>query len=244
MALVAPSGAGATPWTTFWAPTTPYVQPYGVLHVTYDTYFGSTSAYPVTTGLTMGVLPWKGLQSEVGFDLVYPSVSADGPVDAPFVLNGKVGAPEDTYFKGQPGWSFGIYGVGLESHFNDQNALYGVLGKTFPKLGALSVGGYYGLNEDLFRSSTGEEQRSGLLAGWSSPSIDLPKIDKMILCWDLQTGKNALGGTGGGAYFYITPAVDFLTGPVFFFDEDLQPGGASWMWSAQVDIDLDFTKGK
>ena len=135
LAVVAPPRAGATPSTTFWAPTTPYVQPYGVLHVTYDTYFGSTSAYPVTTGLTMGVFPWKGLQSEVGFDLVYPSVSADGPVDAPFVLNGKVGAPEDTYFKGQPGWSFGIYGVGLESHFNDQNALYGCWVRRFPSWG-------------------------------------------------------------------------------------------------------------
>src|SRR5439155_23500860 len=33
--------ACATPSTTFWAPSTPFVQPLGVLHVTYDTYFGS-----------------------------------------------------------------------------------------------------------------------------------------------------------------------------------------------------------
>jgi hypothetical protein len=27
---------------------------------------------------------------------------------------------------------------------------------------------------------------------------------------------------------------------VFFFEKELQPGGSSWMWSIQADIDLDF----
>jgi len=29
-------------------------------------------------------------------------------------------------------------------------------------------------------------------------------------------------------------------GPVFFFDEALQPGGSSWMWSLQFDADISF----
>jgi hypothetical protein len=160
----------------------------------------------------------------------------------PIVLNAKVGAPEDVYFKGQPAWSFGIFGAGFEQDVNDQNVLHAMLGKTLP-IGFLSVGGYYALNENLFRSSEGDEQQSGLMAGWTSRSIDTPFIDKVLFAWDVQTGKNVLGATGGGAYFYFTPAIDLLTGAVFFFDQNLQPGGSSWMWSVQLDVDLDFRSG-
>jgi len=238
VSAVAPRPVNATPSTTFWAPSTPFVQPFGVLHVTYDSYFGTKAAYPIDTGLTIGVLPWKGFQSEVGFDLLYPSVAGGEPVDVPIVFNAKVGAPEDTYFKGQPAWSIGMFGLGLKKDFNDQNALHAMFGKTFPHVGSASVGGYYGLNTDLFRSASGENQRAGLMAGWLSPSIDLSRIDKMILAWDIQTGRNAVGATGGGAYIYFTPAVDVLIGPVFFFESELQPGGAHWLWSVQVDVDL------
>jgi hypothetical protein len=200
------------------------------------------AAYPIDVGPTIGVLPWKEFQAEIGFDLLYPTSSGDEPVDVPIVLNAKVGAPEDVYFKGQPAWSFGIFGAGFETDVNDQNVLYAMIGKTLP-VGMVSAGGYYALNGDLFHSSAGDEQRSGFLAGWSSPSIDIAFIDKILFTWDVQTGKNALGATGGGAYLYFTPAIDLLTGPVFFFDKDLQPGASSWMWSVQLDVDLDFHGG-
>ena len=235
--------AHATPSTTFWAPSTPFVQPFGVLHVTYDTYFGSKAAYPIDVGLTMGVLPWKGLQSEIGFDLFYPSIAGSEAIGVPLVLNAKIGAPEDTYFKGQPAWSVGIFGAGLKKGFNDQNVLHAMVGKTLPHFGAASIGGYYALNEDLLRSADGGEQRSGLLAGWMSPSIDVARIDKIILAWDVQTGKNVLGATGGGAYVYFTPAIDLLIGPVFFFEDRLQPGGSKSLWTVQLDIDLDLLAG-
>lgn len=238
-----PGTSAATPSTNFWAPSTPYVQPFRVLHLTYDSYFHSAASYPIDVGATLGVLPWKQFQAEVGFDLFYASVASDGAVDFPVVLNGKVGAPEDVYFKGQPAWSFGIFGAGFEKDYNDQNVLYGVLGKTLPRVGFASVGGYYALNEDLFRSVDGDVERSGLLAGWASPAIDVPNIDKIMLTWDVQTGHNVLGATGGGLYLYFTPAIDLLTGPVFFFEKELQPGGASWMWSVQLDVDIDFLSG-
>lgn len=241
--FVAGTVAQATPSTTFWAPSTPYVQPFGVLHLTYDTYFRAGAAYPIDIGPTIGVLPWKGFQAEAGFDLFYPSVFGNDVIQLPIVLNGKVGAPEDVYFKNQPAWSFGIFGVGFEKEFNDQNVLYGMLGKTVPQVGFLQAGAYYGLNEDLFRSADGDEERSGLLAGWFSPSIDTPLIDKMILAWDVQTGHNVLGATGGGVYLYFTPSIDLLTGPVFFFEKELQPGGSSWLWSLQLDVDLDLLSG-
>lgn len=234
---------GATPSTNFWAPSTPAVQPFGVLHVTYDTYFGSKAAYPIDAGLTIGLLPGSSLQAEAGFDLFYPTYSGGKGVEFPLVLNAKLGAPEDAWFKGQPAWSVGFFGLGFEKDVNDQNALYGVLGKTIPGLGSAQFGAYYGLNERLFRSADGADERFGLLAGYVSPAIDVPVIDRIVFTWDIQSGHNALGATGGGAYFYVTPSVDLLTGPVFFFERDLQPGGSSWMWSLQLDVDLDLRPG-
>jgi hypothetical protein len=235
--------AHATPSTTFWAPSTPYMQPFKVLHVTYDTYFGSSSLYPIDTGLTMGVLPGQKIQAEVGFDLFYSTIANGEGVEAPVVLNAKLGAPEDVYFKGQPAWSAGIYGVGFEDNVNDQDILHFMLGKTFASIGMPSVGVYYGLNEDLFRSASGEDERFGIMAGWTSPGIDVALIDKLVLCADVQTGNNAVGGGGAGVYFYFTPAISLETGPVFFFEPELQPGGSDWMWSVQLDVDLDLKSG-
>lgn len=237
---VAAGSAGATPSTIMWAPSTPALQSDRVLHLTYDTYFASDALYPVDLGVTMGVLPWKELQLELGLDVLYPSVGPDGPLDVPIYFNGKLGAPEDTYFQWQPGWSFGIYNAGLESDVTDYNILYGVIGKTLPMVGALSVGGYYGLNEDLLVDVDGEAAQAGLLAGWFSRPIDVPLIDRLHLCADVQTGKNSLGAVGAGVYVYFTPAIDLLMGPVFFLEPDLQPEGNTWMWSAQLDVDIDF----
>lgn len=238
-ALVAyPAAARATPSTNFWAPSTHAIQGYGVLHPTYDTYFGTGALYPVDLGLTMGVLPSKNFQAEVGFDLFYPTGSPDGPLDAPLLLNAKCGQPEGAWFEGSPGWSAGIYNLGFEDDVTDYNILYATVGRTFPKLGTVSVGGYHGLNEDLFRDPDGGEARSGVLAGWFSPPMDVPYIDRIHFTWDLQTGSNAYGATGGGAAFYLTPATSLLMGPVFFLERDLQPGRSAWMWSVQFDADV------
>lgn len=235
--------AAATPSTNFWAPSTPALQGFKVLHLTYDTYFGNRALYPIDVGLTMGVLPWKSVQGEVGFDLLYPTASPSGPLGAPILLNAKLGAPENAYFEGSPGWSAGIYSAGFEEDVTDYSILDAMVGKTFPKVGSLSVGGYYGLNRDLFLSSTGADQRAGVMAGWFSPAYDVPLIDTIHLTWDIQSGKNVFGATGGGVSFYVTPTIDVLTGPVFFFDKDLQPGGSSWMWSMQLDVDVNLLGG-
>jgi len=245
MALaVGAAPAAATPSTNFWAPSTPAVQGFKVLHLTYDTYFGNRALYPTDVGLTMGVLHWKTFQAEAGFDLLYPTSSPSGPVSVPILLNAKVGAPEDAYFEGSPAWSAGIFAAGFEENVTDYNILHAMVGKTFPRVGMLSIGGYYGLNRDLFLSSDGSEQRTGVMAGWSSPAYDVALIDRVQLTWDVQSGKNVFGATGGGIYFYVSPTVDVLTGPVFFFDKDLQPGGSSWMWSMQVDVDVNLLGGE
>ena len=240
LGLGLPCGVLGTPSTTFWAPSTPSVQPFGVLHLTYDTYFQSAAEYPVDVGLEIGALRSKKLQLETGFDLLYPTLSPDGPLAFPILLNAKVGAPEDVWFKGSPAWSAGILGVGLQSGVTNYDVLHVMLGKTVPRVGALSLGGYYGLTEGLFRSSAGEERRSGLMAGWTSLPLDVPAIDHVQLAWDVQTGRNVMGAVGGGVYLYLTPAIDVLVGPVYFLDERLQPGASRWMWSVQFDADVNL----
>lgn len=239
-ALLSPSAATATPSTNFWAPSTSSVQPFGVLHMTYDTYFRARAAYPIDVGLEAGLLPWKQLQLEAGFDFFYPTIAGGEPVKLPLLLNAKLGGPEDAYFENSPGWSLGIFGVGFKEDVTDYNVVHAMVGKTLPVVGTLSLGGYYGLNKDLFLGSDGDAHQLGLMAGWFSPSISVPFLDHINLVADVQTGNNVFGAAGGGVYVYFTPKVDLLTGPVFFFDGALQPGGSDWMWSVQLDIDLDF----
>lgn len=68
--------------------------------------------------------------------------------------------------------------------------------------------------------------------------VDLPGLKKIVAAADIQSGKNASGAAGGGLYFYFTDAIDVLTGPVYFFDKALQPGGRSLLWTVQLDIDV------
>lgn len=233
-ALLTARHAGATPSTTYWAPTTTYVQPYLVPHITYDSYFTKDAAYPLTLGLTMGILPFEKLQLEVGFDLLLPS-------DNPLLLNAKLGTPEDTFFPGSPSLAVGIFGVGTKSDVTDYHALSGMVQKNLPWGGYVAVGGYYGLGSDaVWSSSDGDVNRAGFLGAIASPDINvnLPGLKKLIFVADVQTGKNVFGAAGPGLYLYFNDSVDLLTGPVFFFDQDLQPGHSSWMWTVQLDIDV------
>lgn len=229
--------AFATPSTTFWAPSTPYLQPFGVMHITYDTYFRDNASYPVDTGLTIGVLPFEKLQMEIGADLLYPG-------NNPASFNGKIGSPENAFFKGSPGWSFGAFNLGTKKNITDYNVLYFITGKTFPVIGQPEIGFYHGLNKTLMISSDGGVQGDGLMAGWFSPDIKVPFINKMVFTADVMTGSNVLGAGGGGIYFYFTPQISLLTGPIWFFDRDLQPSRADFIWTMQLDIDFDIKRLK
>jgi len=245
--LLTASAVQATPSTTFWAPSTTAIQPFLVPHITYDTYFwkGNTAGqagspvYPITTGLTMGVLPWENLMLEVGFDLLLPSSD-------PFLFNAKLGVPEDKLFPFQPSFAIGIFGVGTKGSTDtelgtDYNILYAQVQHTIPSVGGyVSVGGYYGLQDKLLKGSDGSTNRAGFMGGFISPDINvnLPWLLKMNVAADVQTGKNVFGAAGGGLYFYFTDKVDILTGPVYYFDPASQPGGKQWFWTVQLDVDL------
>jgi hypothetical protein len=232
----------ATPSTTYWAPSTASCQAWGVPHVTYDTYFGKGPAagsqgapnYPIDTGLTVGFLPGKKVQGEAGFDLLLPS-------DYPAYFNAKLCTPESSLFAGSPGIGFGIYNVGTKGDVSNYNVIHLMFQKSLPGgSGYVAAGLYHGLNETLFTNSEGKVVRTGAMVGFFSPDINVgvKGLKKINLTADVQTGKNVLGAWGFGAYFYFTDTVSLLTGPVFFFDKSLQPGGRSWLWTAQLDVDI------
>jgi len=240
--LIAPTFALATPSSTYWAPSVATCQAFKVPHVTYDTYFGrgptagtqGAPNYPVDTGLTIGVLPFSQIQAEVGFDILLPT-------DDPFLANGKLCTPESSLFDGSPAIGLGIYNSGFKQEATDYNVLYLQIQKTIPNIGGyVSVGGYRAMSSRLMTNSDGNVVQSGFMAGVGSPDIkvNLTGLKKIVLAADIQTGKNVLGGGGFGSYFYFTDTISLLTGPVWFSDKGLQPGGREMLWTVQLDVDI------
>lgn len=246
VALV-PVAAAATPSTSYWAPSTASCQARGVPHVTYDTYFakgpsaGSAGArnYPIDTGLTMGVLPFKKIQAEAGFDVLLPTQD-------PLFLNFKLCTPESSWFSGSPALSVGIYNVGFKRDVTDYNVIYVMAQKAIPGGGYVAAGFYHGLNPALFTSSDGRVVQTGAMVGFYSPDIQVGRkgLRKINLTADVQTGKNALGAWGAGVYVFFTDNVSLLAGPVFFLDKNLQPGGSAHMWTVQLDVDIPFGRNR
>lgn len=242
-ALATAPSAWATSSTTFWTPATTYVQPYLVPHITYDSYVSERGGLQNDYGLTIGFLPFEKLQGELGIDSFLPGLAKNN-----VYLNGKLAVPENSFGSWQPGLSFGVVGVGFEQDVSDYNVLHATVAKTLPVVGNLAVGGYYGLNDKLLVSSDGDEEQAGLMAAWTSPDVvlNLPGLHKINFIADVQTGNNVFGAWGLGVGLYFTPAIDILTGPVFFNDSDLMKSvyGTDFMWSVQLDVDFDLRKKK
>jgi hypothetical protein len=134
-------------------------------------------------------------------------------------------------------------GVGFERNVSNYNLLHAEVGKTLP-FGTLAVGGYYGLNEKLLVDELGKKEQLGLIASYTSPDINigLPGLQKLSLVADVQTGRSVFGAFGGGVAIYFTSSIALLTGPVFFLNRQVQPGQSGWMWTTQVDIDIQIVR--
>jgi len=241
--LAIAQGASATPSTTFWTPETTYTQPYLVPHLTYDTYVAEKGILANTYGVTIGVLPFEKLQGELGVDAFYPTLSLF--TKDLTQVNGKLTLPENAFGGWQPGVSVGIANVGFKADASDYNLLHLSIGKTLPVVGAVAVGGHYGAGSKLlWTGSDGKVNRTGFMASWTSADIKVgrPGLDKIVFLADVATGKNWMGAVGGGIGLYFTPAIDVLTGPVYFLDKDLYTGlaGTNFMWTVQLDVDVDF----
>jgi hypothetical protein len=231
--------ARATPSTVFWTPATTYTQPFLVPHLTYDSYVAEKSFVANDYGLTMGVIPSERIQGEVGLDLFQP-----GKVGDLLQANGKLTLVEGAYGKWQPGVSLGIMNVGFKKDVSNYDLVHLDLGKSLP-YGTFVVGGYYGAGSKLlWTGSGGKVNRAGVMGSYTSPdlTLNLTGLQKINAFADVASGKNWLGAVGAGVGFYFTPAIDVLTGPVWFFDDRLAKSlyGSSTVWSVQLDVDFDL----
>lgn len=242
--LAVVGNAYATPSTTFWTPMTVDFQSFGIIHLGIDDYFRikgphDQSLFTDFTAPTVGVLPFKKIQMEVGVDYF-----ANAP--HPWLGNAKLGSPEGSFFKGQPALEIGIFDAGGKYRLKsgesrmDFDVLYGVVGKTFPKIGRLSAGPYIG-NHAALISSDGKHANVGFMAAFDHAFAPAKTKDgsveynKLVFAVDYASGKNAIGAVGGGLYYYFTSDISLLVGPTFFNDKVIN---GNWKLSTQLDINL------
>ncbi len=235
----------ATPSTTYWTPCVTDVQGYGVWHLGIDDYFtlfkdkggrgtesGSLNNAPVF-GLTVGVLPFEKINMEVGIDIIEGTYFDSDGKNYPLFFNGKIGTPEGALFEGSPALNIGMFAIGTKKDLTDYNVIHILAGKSLPSdMGRIHVGYYTGNDKLLIDTTTGKADNSGFMIGYDKWIVK----DKFMFAADWATGKNAISGGGFGIYWFYTPTVSLLMGPVFT-DKDSY-GGKDWVFTTQLDVNF------
>jgi len=218
--LMCAAAAWATPSTQIWIPSTD-IQPFGVPHLGFDTYFrasehgyfvpGQRDPNVYDAGVTIGVLPFHDVQMEVGVD--YLSTFSGLPTDDhPVFFNAKIGIPEGVLFTNSPALAVGGCNFGTKRHNTartDQDMVYGLASKMLPPVGRLSAGYYVG-NDDLLVDRGGRDQSRGVLLSWDRTMAEID--DRLWTAVDYQGGDNALGALSFGAAWAFTPRVSVILG--------------------------------
>ena len=225
--------ANATPLTQIWIPSTD-VQPFLNPHLDWDQYFDVYgNGYTISNiGIVMGVLPFK----KIGLDLGFDWRDFTGKHDHPFLFNAKLGVPEDAFFKHMPAVAAGGYDFGTEKNLTTFNIVYGLAAKTIWKLGRFSVGGYAGaLGGDKTAIGVlgfaGHVDRGGVLASWDRKFPEL--WNKLWASIDFQSGNNGYGAVNFGASWNFTPTILILLGYDIFLVPQIRPA-----INLQLDLDV------
>jgi hypothetical protein len=229
----------ATPSTEYWTPCIIDIQPAGKLHIGYDSYatvgkrHQEKGSFPNDYQLEYGLQPSDKLQVEFGVDLMEPQ-------DDPLLFNAKIGTPENSLFQNSPGLAVGVFNVGTKHNVTDYNIMDFIAGKTLPlNLGRLHAGYYHGNNSTL-RSGAGKKTNQGAMIGYDYgfyPVKDTKgsSFNRFVFAADWATGKNVIGGGGLGIYYYFTPDISLLTGPVWFNDKSIN---GNMKWTLQLDANF------
>lgn len=244
--LLIPSIARATATTHIWGPSTD-VQAYRVWHITGDMYLPveetEQGRVPTVTniGLTVGVLPFKKVNAEIGLD----HKSGYGYLDRyPLYLNLKIGIPEGAFGEYSPAAAVGIFDVGTKSYEEDTgigtnfNVAYLKVAKTFSPVGRFSLGFFSG-NKDLLLDEKGEASESGLLFAYERTMTEIS--DKLWLCAEYMGGESAYGTFNIGGAWKFADNVALLLAYDSYLNSDLKLPDAFTM---QVDIDFNCPFGK
>lgn len=242
--LIATFQLHGTPSSSFWTVCTTSVYETGTGHIDEDNYFtvfqrrGHNQAFSPDTGFEIGLFSWKDWSVEAGFDYL-------GGNDDPLFFNVGIGIGENKLFCHAPSFKIGIFNVGTrtESHNRtNQNIFDIIFGKTLPESfggGQFYIGGFTG-------SHAMGNDTAGVMVAFSQPFCKAKYCDdkeyyKWVFVADYASGKNTIGGGGFGIYYYFTPDIDILTGPVWFNDHHIN---GRWKWSVQIDISFSLFEAK
>lgn len=227
--------AMATPSTQIWIPSTD-VKGFKEVNIGIDNYmrFSPAANAGVNTydvGVTVGVLPLENFKIEVGVDYMTDNTAGSAMAKHPANLNFKGGIPEDAFFKGMPAVAAGMFGINTASDPLSANVAYGLVAKTFPVIGRLSVGGYNGAERSL-----GVNSNNGLLASWDRTISEIS--DKLWLAVDYQGGNNFLGALSVGGSWAFSKQVSLIVGANVYNPAQVTLYGGKPTFTTQLDINL------
>lgn len=227
--------AFATATTHVWAPSAD-IQPYKKWHLTSDFYVpaesDSAGNRPNTItnfGLTVGVLPFKKVNAEVGFDHKSGYGALD---DYPFYFNAKIGVPESSFGEFSPKLAVGIYDVGTNEKVG-YNVVYGKAGKTISagdfSLGTFSLGFFSGDSGLLLHG--GKKDNDGALICWERILSEIS--DKLWVALDYQGSRSSYGAWNLGFSYKFSDNTSVIFGYDIYNDRDLAE-----TYTVQLDIDF------
>jgi hypothetical protein len=143
--------------------------------------------------------------------------------------------------------------VGFTKDLNNYNVFYAVLGKTIGAYGSVGLGYYQGNDKLLLKAydptsgTAAKKDASGFMGSYASPKFSVGSVGLKDVSFgvDYQSGDNLFGALGAAATFYFNDAVSLLTGPVLFNNKYSATGGVTnFLWTVQLDVDIDFGKPK
>lgn len=233
----------STPSSVFWTYCTTDVYSTGTGHIDADNYFtvfnerGHGSSFSPDIGFEFGAFSWDDLAFETGIDYL-------GGADNPLYFNAGAAVEEDKLFCHAPSFKVGIFNVGIQYQGGgrtNQNIVDIIAGKSLPDWlgGKFYVGGFSGTR------AIGKNRQGFMVAYTRSfcPAKYCGDKDyyKWVFCADYASGKNTIGGGGFGLYYYFTPDISILTGPVWFNSAKIN---GNWKWSVQIDISFSIFEKK
>lgn len=206
---LASGSAMATFSGQIWIPSTD-VKGFKEVNISIDNYarFSSAGDAGVNTydvGVTVGIVPLEKLKVEVGVDYITDNTAGSAMATHPANFNFKAGIPEDAFFKGMPAVAAGMFAVNTASDPLSANIAYGLVAKTLPVVGRLSLGGYNGAERSL-----GAKTNNGVLASWDRTISEVS--DNLWLAVDYMSGKNAFGALSLGGSWAFSKQVSLLLG--------------------------------
>jgi hypothetical protein len=233
------SAAMATYSGQIWIPSTD-AKGFGEVNVSIDNYIRMSTQTNAGSnyydaGVTVGVLPFEKFKMEVGVDYYTDGLQTSGSAASahPAYFNFKGAIPEDAFFKGMPAVAAGMFGLNTASVPLSANIAYGLVAKTFPVVGRISVGGYNGSQNSL-----GAKTNNGVLASWDRTMSEIS--DKLWLSVDYMGGNNAFGALSAGGSWAFTPHISLLVGANFYNPFYNPQGGAIPGGKPTINTQLDI----